>query len=160
MKFKIKKKLRNNLGVVPLNLNSKKKISFNSKLNKNRYSTHKLSLNEKSKFKLNFLITEKQFRSFINSVRVGKYRNFKNLYNRLDLIVFTGLGSAHSLRSIRQDILHGRVLVNNARERRPKFLCNPNDVIIYKNSRYLKANQNKNYFSINLKLLTEYFQKF
>lgn len=81
-----------------------------------KYSDYALRLEEKQKIRLHYGLREKQLRRFIRDAKKGSAANWVNklmglLERRLDNLVFR-LGYAPSIRSARQLVSHGHILVN------------------------------------------------
>lgn len=81
-----------------------------------KYSDYALRLEEKQKIRLHYGLKEEQLRRFIRNSKQGAAANWVNkliglLERRLDNLVFR-LGYAPSIRSARQLVSHGHVLVN------------------------------------------------
>jgi small subunit ribosomal protein S4 len=81
-----------------------------------KYSDYALRLEEKQKIRAHYGLREEQLRRFIRNAKTGAAHNWVNrlmglLERRLDNVVFR-LGFAPSIRSARQLVSHGHVLVN------------------------------------------------
>lgn len=81
-----------------------------------KYSDYALRLEEKQKIRVHYGLREEQLRRFIRNAKTGSAHNWVNklmglLERRLDNLVFR-LGFAPSIRSARQLVSHGHVLVN------------------------------------------------
>lgn len=81
-----------------------------------KYSDYALRLEEKQKVRAHYNLKEKQLRRFIRNAKEGKAANWVSkliglLERRADNVVFR-LGMAPSIRSARQLVSHGHVLVN------------------------------------------------
>jgi len=81
-----------------------------------KYSDYALRLEEKQKIRFHYALREKQLRRFIRDAKRGSAANWVNklmglLERRLDNLVFR-LGYAPSIRSARQLVSHGHVLVD------------------------------------------------
>lgn len=81
-----------------------------------KYSDYALRLEEKQKIRVHYGLREEQLRRFIRNAKTGAAHNWVNklmglLERRLDNLVFR-LGFAPSIRSARQLVSHGHVLVN------------------------------------------------
>lgn len=82
-----------------------------------KYSDYALRLEEKQKLRLHYGLKEHQLRRFIRNAKTGSGSNWVNkliglLERRLDNVVFR-LGLAPSMRSARQLVSHGHVLVDD-----------------------------------------------
>ncbi len=82
-----------------------------------KYSDYALRLEEKQKVRHHYGLSEKQLRRFIRMAKTGPSENWLNdliglLELRLDNILFRA-GFAPSIRSARQMVSHGHVLVND-----------------------------------------------
>ena len=98
-----------------------------------KYSDYALRLEEKQKLRLHYLLKERQLRRFIRDSKKGQVTNWvqnlsSRLERRLDNLVFR-LGFAPSLRSARQLVSHGHILVNNKKVTIPSFVLKTNDQI-------------------------------
>lgn len=81
-----------------------------------KYSDYALRLEEKQKIRVHYGLREEQLRRFIRNAKTGSATNWVAklmglLETRLDNLVFR-LGFAPSIRSARQLVSHGHVLVN------------------------------------------------
>lgn len=81
-----------------------------------KYSDFALRLEEKQKIRVHYGLREKQLRRFIRNSKTGSAANWVNkliglLERRLDNVVFR-LGFAPSIRSARQLVSHGHVMVD------------------------------------------------
>lgn len=81
-----------------------------------KYSDYALRLEEKQKVRVHYALREKQLRRFIRDAKKGSGTNWVRklvglLERRLDNVVFR-LGFAPSIRSARQMVGHGHILVN------------------------------------------------
>jgi len=81
-----------------------------------KYSDYALRLEEKQKIRMHYGLREEQLRRFIRNAKTGSAPNWVNklmglLERRLDNLVFR-LGFAPSIRSARQLVSHGHVMVN------------------------------------------------
>lgn len=81
-----------------------------------KYSDYALRLEEKQKIRVHYGLREEQLRRFIRQSKTGTAANWVNklmglLERRLDNVVFR-LGFAPSIRSARQLVSHGHVLVD------------------------------------------------
>jgi small subunit ribosomal protein S4 len=81
-----------------------------------KYSDYALRLEEKQKIRVHYCLREEQLRRFIRNSKQGSSTNWVNklmglLERRLDNLVFR-LGFAPSIRSARQLVSHGHVLVD------------------------------------------------
>ena len=81
-----------------------------------KYSDYALRLEEKQKIRMHYALREEQLRRFIRNAKTGSAANWVAklmglLERRLDNLTFR-LGFAPSIRSARQLVSHGHVLVN------------------------------------------------
>lgn len=81
-----------------------------------KYSDYALRLEEKQKIRVHYGLREEQLRRFIRNSKTGSAHNWVSklmglLESRLDNLVFR-LGFAPSIRSARQLVSHGHVMVN------------------------------------------------
>jgi small subunit ribosomal protein S4 len=81
-----------------------------------KFSDFALRLEEKQKIRMNYELREEQLRRFIRNAKTGKGANWTAklvglLERRLDNVIFR-LGFAPSIRSARQMVGHGHILVN------------------------------------------------
>jgi small subunit ribosomal protein S4 len=81
-----------------------------------KYSDYALRLEEKQKIRTHYVLREEQLRRFIRNSKTGSAPNWVNklmglLERRVDNVVFR-LGFAPSIRSARQLVSHGHVLVD------------------------------------------------
>ncbi len=94
-----------------------------------KYSDYALRLEEKQKVRINYILREKQLRRFIRDSKKGKGSNWVSkligkLEGRLDNVVFR-LGFAPSIKSARQLVSHGHVLVNDKKVDIASFVVTP-----------------------------------
>lgn len=116
-----------------------------------KYSDFALRLEEKQKLRFHYELREEQLRRFIRQSKRGKGTNWVNklaglLERRLDNVVFR-LGFAPSIRSARQMVSHGHVLVDGKKVNVGSFICEPGQKIslqekAYQNQIYLRAKDN------------------
>jgi small subunit ribosomal protein S4 len=98
-----------------------------------KYSDYALRLEEKQKVRLHYGLKEKQLRRFIRDSKKGQGTNWVakligRLECRLDNLVFR-LGLAPSIRSARQLVSHGHVLVNGKKVNVSSFVAKAGDEI-------------------------------
>lgn len=98
-----------------------------------KYSDFALRLEEKQKVRLHYGLKEKQLRRFIRDSKRGQGTNWVEklvgrLECRLDNLVFR-MGFAPSIRSARQLVSHGHVLVNGKKVDVSSFVTNVGDEI-------------------------------
>lgn len=115
-----------------------------------KYSDFALRLEEKQKVRMHYGLKEKQLRRFIRDSKRGKGANWVaklmgRLERRLDNVVFR-LGFAPSMRSARQLVTHGHVLVNGTSVNVPSAVLEQGDKITLtqkamENQIYLRAVQ-------------------
>lgn len=115
-----------------------------------KYSDFALRLEEKQKIRCNYELREKQLRRFIRDSKKGSGTNWVSklaglLESRLDNVVFR-LGFAPSIRSARQLVSHGHILVNDKVVTVGSFVLKPGTKISLKTSAndnqiYLRAKQ-------------------
>lgn len=90
-----------------------------------RPSAYRLQLEEKQKLRLNYGVTERQMRRYLEAARRMPGAVGENLLalleRRLDSVVFR-LGLASTIRAARQVVAHGHVQVNERRVDRPGYL--------------------------------------
>ena len=116
-----------------------------------KYSEYSLQLEEKQKVLMHYGLREKQLRRFIRDAKRGKVANWTDkliglLECRLDNVVFR-LGFAPSIRSAKQLVSHGNVLVNNQKRDISSEVLRPGDKVtlkekIYENQTYLTCKEN------------------
>ena len=116
-----------------------------------KYSDYALRLEEKQKLRWHYELREQQLRRFIRQSKKGKGTNWVNklaglLERRLDNVVFR-LGFAPSIRSARQLVSHGHILVDEKKVNISSFICNQGQKIslqkkAYENQVFLRAKQN------------------
>jgi len=115
-----------------------------------KYSDFALRLEEKQKVRCNYELREKQLCRFIRDAKRGSGANWVArlaglLESRLDSVVFR-LGFAPSIRSARQLISHGHVLVNGKSINIGSVVLTPGSKVslkpkAYENQIYLRAQQ-------------------
>lgn len=98
-----------------------------------KYSDYALRLEEKQKIRAHYGLREEQLRRFIRNAKTGAAHNWVNklmglLECRLDNLVFR-LGFAPSIRSARQLVSHGHVMVNGKKVTVGSFVANQGDKI-------------------------------
>jgi small subunit ribosomal protein S4 len=98
-----------------------------------KFSDYALRLEEKQKIRMNYELREEQLRRFIRNSKTGKGANWTAklmglLERRLDNVVFR-LGFAPSIRSARQLVGHGHVLVNGKKTSIPSIVLNVGDAV-------------------------------
>ena len=92
-----------------------------------KFSDYALRLEEKQKLRYNYELREKQLRRFIRQAKQGAHTNWVDklcglLELRLDNVVFR-LGFAPSVRSARQLVSHGHILVDGKKIDIASFVC-------------------------------------
>lgn len=105
-----------------------------------KFSNYALQLEEKQKILHNYCLREKQLRRFIRDAKTGTSANWINslaglLERRLDNVVFR-LNFAPSIRSARQLISHGHILVNGKKCDIGSAVLKVGDVVALKESSY------------------------
>lgn len=105
-----------------------------------KYTNFGLQIEEKQKLINNYGMREKQLLRFIRESKRGSSANWINtlaglLERRLDNVIFR-LNFAPSIRSARQMIRHGHVLVNGKKVNIGSFLCKVGDEISLKEKSY------------------------
>ncbi len=113
-----------------------------------KYSDYALRLEEKQKLRMHYGLKEKQLRRFIRDSKRGSGTNWVaklvgRLECRLDNLVFR-LGFAPSIRSARQIVGHGHILVNGKKVDIPSYVVPQGAKIhltdkAYQNQIYLQA---------------------
>ena len=104
---------------------------------------------EKQKLKFNYILSEKQLKSYINLAYTYFNKNSDIiiiLYDLLELrfdCTLYRLGFAKTILEARQMINHGHFFLNNIKITKPSHKCKPND-IIYTNFILAKNNLNFN----------------
>ncbi len=97
-----------------------------------KVSDYRLRLDEKQKLRLNYGLTEKQFRIYVKKATASKVdtglRLLQLLEGRLDNVVFRA-GFAATIPAARQVVNHGHILVNGRKVDIPSYQVKPNDVI-------------------------------
>lgn len=98
-----------------------------------KYSDYALRLEEKQKVRVHYGLKEKQLRRFIRDAKKGKGTNWVSklvgrLECRLDNLVFR-LNFAPSMRSARQMVSHGHVMVNGQKVDVSSYVARPGDKI-------------------------------
>jgi len=104
---------------------------------------------EKQKLKFNYILNEKQLKSYINLAYTHFTKNsdiliilYDLLELRFDCILYK-LGFAKTILEARQMINHGHFFLNNIKITKPSYKCKPSD-IIYTNFILAKNNLNFN----------------
>ena len=91
-----------------------------------KLSQYAIRLQEKQKIRYNYGLTEKQLLAYVKKARRLQGSTGENLLmlleKRLDATVFR-LGLAPTIRSARQYINHGHVLVNSKKVTIPSYMC-------------------------------------
>lgn len=115
-----------------------------------KFSDFALRMEEKQKIRMNYELREEQLRRFIRRAKTGKGSNWTAkliglLERRLDNVVFR-LGFAPSIRSARQMVGHGHVLVNGKKLDISSTVLNVGDQVTLtdkglQNQIYLRAKQ-------------------
>jgi small subunit ribosomal protein S4 len=115
-----------------------------------KFSDYALRLEEKQKIRFHYELREEQLRRFIRNAKTGKGSNWTAklmglLELRLDNTIFR-LGFAPSIRSARQLVSHGHVLVNGKKVNIGSFNVAVGDKVTlsdkgFENQIYLKAKQ-------------------
>ena len=110
-----------------------------------KYSDFALRLEEKQKLRFHYGLTEKQLRRFIKDAKRGASENWLNdliglLERRVDNIVFRA-GFAPSIRSAKQMVSHGHILVNEKKASIPSQVLKEGSEIRLKDS----SAQHQNY---------------
>lgn len=115
-----------------------------------KYSDFALRLEEKQKVRMHYGLKEKQLRRFIRDSKRGKGTNWVaklmgRLECRLDNVVFR-LGFAPSIRSARQMVNHGHILVNGSAVNISSYVLSQGDKVgltdkAVQNQIYLRAVQ-------------------
>lgn len=105
-----------------------------------KYTNFGLQIEEKQKLINNYGLREKQLVRFIRQSKTGSSANWINtlaglLERRLDNVLFR-LNFAPSIKSARQMIRHGHVLVNGKKVNIPSFVCEVNDEVSLKEKSY------------------------
>lgn len=98
-----------------------------------KLSEYALRLEEKQKIIFHYGLREEQLRRFVRDAKRGKASDWVDtligrLERRLDNVVFR-LGFAPSIRSSRQMVLHGKVLVNGKKATIGSMVLKPNDKV-------------------------------
>jgi small subunit ribosomal protein S4 len=98
-----------------------------------KFSDFALRLEEKQKIRHHYVLREEQLRRFIRKAKTGAASNWTAkliglLETRLDNMVFR-LGFAPSIRSARQLISHGHVLIEGQRVNIPSVVVQPNQKV-------------------------------
>ncbi len=98
-----------------------------------KYSDYALRLEEKQKLRFHYGLKEEQLRRFIRDSKRGSGSNWVSklvgrLETRLDNIVFR-LGFAPSIRSARQLVSHGHIMVNDKKVNISSFVVSPGSTI-------------------------------
>ena len=98
-----------------------------------KFSDYALRLEEKQKLRFNYVLREEQLRRFIRQSKKGGSVNWVDklcglLELRLDNVVFR-LGFAVSIKSARQLVGHGHVLVDGQKVDIPSYVCRPGQKI-------------------------------
>ncbi|NCN39973.1 30S ribosomal protein S4 [bacterium] len=98
-----------------------------------KYSDYALRLEEKQKIRFHYGLKEEQLRRFIRDAKKGTASNWTGqligrLERRLDNVVFR-LAFAPSIRSARQLVSHGHVLVNGKKVNIGSYVLNQNDKV-------------------------------
>ncbi|MCB0341140.1 MAG: 30S ribosomal protein S4 [Pseudobdellovibrionaceae bacterium] len=116
-----------------------------------KFSDYALRLEEKQKIRFHYGLKEEQLRRFIRNSKKGAGANWVNklvglLERRLDNLVFR-LGFAPSIRSARQLVSHGHVLVDGKPVNISSFVVTPGSKVslkekAYENQIVLRAQQN------------------
>lgn len=110
-----------------------------------KFSNYALQLEEKQKVMFHYCLREKQLRRFIRDAQTGSAdKNWINqlagrLELRLDNLVFR-LGFAPSIRSARQMVTHGHVLVNGKKVSVGSVVLKVGDTVSLKESSYAHQN--------------------
>lgn len=110
-----------------------------------KFSNYALQLEEKQKVMFHYCLREKQLRRFIRDAQKGSAdKNWINqlagrLELRLDNLVFR-LGFAPSIRSARQMVVHGHVLVNGKKVSVGSVVLKVGDTVSLKESSYAHQN--------------------
>ena len=101
-------------------------------LRRRKETEYGLQLREKQKLKRSFGVREKQFRNYYEKAARQKGMTGENLLRmletRLDNVVYRA-GFAPAIRTGRQVVLHGHILVNGRRTDYPGYQVKPGDVI-------------------------------
>ncbi|OFZ20050.1 MAG: 30S ribosomal protein S4 [Bdellovibrionales bacterium RBG_16_40_8] len=115
-----------------------------------KFSDFALRLEEKQKIRMNYELREQQLRRFIRNAKTGKGSNWTAkliglLERRLDSVVFR-LGFAPSIRSARQLVGHGHVLINGQKVDISSYVLKVGDQVTLgekamQNQIYLRAKQ-------------------
>jgi small subunit ribosomal protein S4 len=115
-----------------------------------KFSDYALRLEEKQKIRHHYCLREEQLRRFIRKAKTGAASNWTAklmglLECRLDNAMFR-MGLAPSIRSARQIISHGHVLVDGKRVNIPSLVLQPNQKVTLtdkgvQNQIYLRAKQ-------------------
>ena len=115
-----------------------------------KFSDFALRLEEKQKIRMNYELREEQLRRFIRNAKTGKGANWTEkliglLELRLDSAVFR-LGFAPSIRSARQLVGHGHVLVNGKKVDISSYVLKVGEQVTlsekgFTNQIYLRAKQ-------------------
>lgn len=115
-----------------------------------KYSDFALRLEEKQKVRFHYELREEQLRRFIRNSKRGKGTNWVQklaglLESRLDNVTFR-LGFAPSIRSARQMVSHGHVLVDGKKISVGSFVLKPGQKVTlsdkgWNNQIYLRAKQ-------------------
>ncbi len=129
-----------------------------------KFSDFALRLEEKQKIRTNYVLREQQLRRFIRHAKRGASTNWINklcglLELRLDNVVFR-LNLAPSIKSARQLVSHGHILVNGRRLNIGSYVCRVGDVVSLKDSKKSKENQIVLFAKKNRRLdLPDYLQQ-
>ena len=124
-----------------------------------KWGDFKIQLVERQRFRKNFCMRKKQVRNtFFKGSRLSKEAFTQKLFTRLDLVLHT-LYPSKSLRSIRQDIRHGRVLLNGIKEKRPNYMCQAKDRITCATLSVPNKIPNQKPYAIDLQKLQNYFER-
>ena len=95
-------------------------------------SAYRLALEEKQKVRLNYGVTERQMRRYLEAAKRVPGRTGENLLllleQRLDNVVFR-LGFAPTIPAARQLVAHGHVQVNGRRLDRAAYLVSSGDMV-------------------------------
>jgi small subunit ribosomal protein S4 len=152
-KFKIIKRLESSL---PGFFYKKSQKSIDNlenieKIKKNKSSSYQLHLKEKQKIRFHYGVLEKQLIRYSKmAFRSNKDTGLFLLYlleKRLDNVLFRA-GFFCSIRSARQSIVHGHILINNKKITIPSYIVAINDIISFSKKPNKTSNINKKIVSV------------